>query len=61
MKTLKTSQKNGLKMDEFKTHQDSISTKDVSLNKPHNCVRVIYGTSYGFYSFGYIIHSKENV
>ena len=39
----------------------SIFAQYVSLNKPHNCVGIIYRTSNGFNPFGYIIQSKENV
>ena len=39
----------------------SISSQDVSLNKSHYNISIIYGISYSFHSFGYIIHSKENI
>ena len=39
----------------------SLSTKDISLKKPYNCIKIIFGTNYDFHPFGHIIHSKENV
>ena len=41
----------------YNSSRGSKYTQDIPLNKPHHCIGIIYGVSYGFHPFGYIIHN----